>query len=130
MAVSVLGTLKNNFSKLNDGLTFLLGHCNNILVRNEKKEAICSFYNSEDGEILIKKFLKEHNIDRNTCTFEEIKEAPDENIQRLLDYFRLTYLDQQLVLYKDILEISKIKILNKVDHIHKNKYSIEIYVTA
>ncbi|MGL4656799.1 MAG: hypothetical protein ACRCWM_13095 [Sarcina sp.] len=130
--MSILKKFTSNFPKLNDGIAFLFGHCNNILVRNEKRETICSFYNSEDGEILIKKFLKEHNVDINKCTFEEIKEAPDENVQRLLNYFRLTYLDQKLVLYKDILEISKTKELHKIDHInkHKDKYSIEIYFTA
>jgi hypothetical protein len=120
---------KSNIPQINDGFSFLFGRCNNILVRNEKKETICSFYNSADGEILIKQFLKEHNINRDTCTFEEIKEAPNENIQRLLDYFRLTYLDQKLVLYKDILEIEKTKKLIKIDSIHKDKYSIIIYST-
>ncbi|MGL4453097.1 MAG: hypothetical protein ACRCTZ_18200 [Sarcina sp.] len=130
--MSLLKKFKSEFPKLNDGFSFLFGHCNYILVRNKNRETICSFYNSEDGEILIKKYLKEHDIDRDNCTFEEIKEASDENEQRLLDYFRLTYLDQKLILYKDILEISKTKELHKIDHVHKHKdkYSIEIYFST
>ena len=130
--MSILKNLKNNFSNLNDGIALIFGRCNNIIVRDENKKIICCFYNSEDGEILIKKYLKENNIDKNKCTFEEITDLSKEDTKNLIDNFRLTYLDQKLVLYKDIIEASKNKELHKIDHVHKHKdkYSIEIYFTS
>ncbi|WP_297435761.1 hypothetical protein [uncultured Clostridium sp.] len=120
---------KSNIPLINEGFAFLFGVCNNILVRDANKNIICSFYNSEDGEQLIKKYLKEQNIDYFKCSFEEIKKATDENQQQLLDDYRLTYLNKKLVLYKDISNLSLDAHLDKVDHIHKNKYAIHIYFT-
>ena len=84
------------------------------MVKDENKNIICSFYNSEAGEQLIKKHLKEQNINYFKCSFKEIKKATDENQQQLLDDYRLTYLNAPL---------------DKVAHIHKDKYAIHIYFT-
>ena len=127
--MSSLKKFTSTIPLINDGLAFLFGACNNILVRDENKNIVCSFYNSEDGEILIKKYLKEHSIDYFKCSFEEIKKAAAKSQQQLLDNYRLTYLNTKLVLYKDIINTLLNSDLDKVDHIHKNKYSIHIYYT-
>lgn len=120
---------KNNLPLINDGLAFLFGACNNILVKDESENIVCSFYNSEDGEILIKKYLKEHNIDYFKCKFEEIKKAADEKQQKLLDSYRLTYLNKSLVLFKDIEKLLETTPLDKIEHIHKSKYAVHLYFT-
>ncbi|MGL4992270.1 MAG: hypothetical protein ACRC57_14105 [Sarcina sp.] len=125
-----LKKIKTNFPLINEGLSFLFGSSNDLLVKNSNNDIICSFYNSEDGEILIKKYLQDNNIDFSTCKYIEFKKPSSDEL-KLLDEYRLTFLDGQLMLYKKVLEISKTSNIefsnNSKKAIHKirNFYTVD-----
>lgn len=122
--------IKTNFPLINEGLSFLFGSSNDLLVKDSNNHTICSFYNSEDGEILIKKYLQDNNIDFSTCKYIEFKK-PSSNELKILDEYRLTFLDGQLMLYKNVLAISKTSNIefsnNSKKAIHKirNFYTVD-----
>lgn len=103
--MSIIDSFLTNSDSILAGLKVVRGIGDYIIVK-KGNEVICYTYQGDTGEAIIKVFLKNHNIDESTVTYEKKRfENKDEELLLMRD-LKLCLLDKEVVLYKKVVEQS------------------------
>lgn len=87
-----------------------------MFVYHKNKELICTYYNTEKGMKLIKKYLKKINISENDVDFIVKDKIKDEQDKHEFNVFKIVMINDEPILYNQVVRLAKTKEVEGFDY--------------